>query len=145
MNEELSEQIRQAILKLNERERKILVMRYGLSGQSPMTLEEIGKEFGLSRERIRQIEKEALSKLPWRLQEVFDRIRREIAASRTLQDCRTLQRLVFEGQEDFPQLNASMLASVLIRILADCPLDLQGVQSEGALQDRISEILDQGR
>ena len=81
MNEELSEQLRQAILKLDERELKILVMRYGLSGQSPMTLEEIGKEFGLSRERIRQIEKEALSKLPSQLREVFESIRREIVAS----------------------------------------------------------------
>jgi len=88
MNEELSEQIRQAILKLNERERKILVMRYGLSGQSPMTLEEIGKEFGLSRERIRQIEKEALSKLPSQLKEVFDLLRREIAASSTFNRAR---------------------------------------------------------
>ena len=38
-------------------------MRFGLDGQKPMTLEEVGREFGVTRERIRQIESKALRKL----------------------------------------------------------------------------------
>jgi RNA polymerase primary sigma factor len=57
------EELRRAISELSERERKVLDLRFGLSGQQPLTLEEVGKVFGLSRERIRQIEKEALEKL----------------------------------------------------------------------------------
>jgi len=48
---------------LNEREQEILRLRYGFNGGSEYTLEEIGRRFMLTRERIRQIEKEALSKL----------------------------------------------------------------------------------
>jgi RNA polymerase primary sigma factor len=48
---------------LTERERKILVMRFGLEGDDGMTLEDIGKSFGVCRERIRQIQVEALEKL----------------------------------------------------------------------------------
>jgi RNA polymerase primary sigma factor len=48
---------------LTEREREVLRMRYGFDGGSEYTLEEIGRRFMLTRERIRQIEKEALSKL----------------------------------------------------------------------------------
>jgi len=48
---------------LTERERRILVLRYGLDRGEPRTLEEIGAEFDLTRERIRQIESQALSKL----------------------------------------------------------------------------------
>jgi RNA polymerase primary sigma factor len=48
---------------LSEREREVLRMRYGFTDGSEYTLEEIGKRFMLTRERIRQIEKEALSKL----------------------------------------------------------------------------------
>jgi RNA polymerase primary sigma factor len=48
---------------LSEREREVLRMRYGFADGSEYTLEEIGKRFMLTRERIRQIEKEALSKL----------------------------------------------------------------------------------
>jgi RNA polymerase primary sigma factor len=57
------EELRRAIAELDERQRKVLDLRFGLSGQQPMTLEEVGKVFGLSRERIRQIEKEALERL----------------------------------------------------------------------------------
>jgi RNA polymerase primary sigma factor len=48
---------------LTDREEKIIGLRFGLDGTDPMTLEEIGKRFGLTRERIRQIEIKALSKL----------------------------------------------------------------------------------
>jgi DNA-directed RNA polymerase sigma subunit (sigma70/sigma32) len=48
---------------LSEREQQILRLRYGFIDGSEYTLEEIGKKFMLTRERIRQIEKEALAKL----------------------------------------------------------------------------------
>lgn len=57
------EELRRAIDGLPERERRVLELRFGLSGQQPLTLEEVGKEFNLSRERIRQIEKEAIDRL----------------------------------------------------------------------------------
>lgn len=49
--------------RLNDRERTILRLRFGLDGGSEKTLEEIGAEFGLTRERIRQVQNEALHKL----------------------------------------------------------------------------------
>jgi RNA polymerase primary sigma factor len=48
---------------LNYRERRIIELRYGLGGQDPSTLDEIGRRFNVTRERIRQIEKHALHKL----------------------------------------------------------------------------------
>ncbi len=48
---------------LTERERSILIMRYGIGGDLPCTLEEIGKKLDLTRERIRQIERKALTRL----------------------------------------------------------------------------------
>jgi len=48
---------------LSPREREVLALRHGLSGEEPMTLEMIGQRFGLTRERIRQIEAKALVKL----------------------------------------------------------------------------------
>jgi RNA polymerase primary sigma factor len=48
---------------LNDRERRIVALRFGLSGEEPLTLEEVGKLFGLTRERIRQLEAKALAKL----------------------------------------------------------------------------------
>lgn len=49
--------------KLNTREEEVLRMRFGFNNQDPMTLEEVGKKFGITRERVRQIEKKALKKL----------------------------------------------------------------------------------
>jgi RNA polymerase primary sigma factor len=54
---------RQVLKSLNARERKILRLRYGIEQESDKTLEEIGQTFGLSRERIRQLEVQALRKL----------------------------------------------------------------------------------
>ena len=66
--EELDESLqREEVLKLlenlREKERETLVLRYGLLDDVPRTLEEIGKIFGLTRERVRQIESEAIMKL----------------------------------------------------------------------------------
>lgn len=60
---ELQDGMRSAMDLLTERERKILAYRFGLAGEEEKTLEEIGQEFGLTRERIRQIEASALRKL----------------------------------------------------------------------------------
>ncbi len=48
---------------LNERERKIIDERFGLNGLKPMLLEDVGREFGVSRERIRQLQNAALTKM----------------------------------------------------------------------------------
>jgi RNA polymerase sigma factor (sigma-70 family) len=56
-------QIDAALSELEERERLILVLRFGLHGQEPQTLEQIGEHFGLTRERIRQMQNRALAKL----------------------------------------------------------------------------------
>jgi RNA polymerase sigma factor (sigma-70 family) len=52
-----------ALADLHERERGVIELRYGLTGQEPLTLEEIGTLYGVTRERIRQIEKRTLAKL----------------------------------------------------------------------------------
>jgi RNA polymerase primary sigma factor len=59
----LRNSIDEALGKLSDREAGIIRLRYGLSGRRPQTLEEVGGHFGLTRERIRQIEIEALRKL----------------------------------------------------------------------------------
>ena len=59
----LKEQVREILGSLSDRERKILEMRFGLNGTKSHTLEEVGLEFAVTRERIRQIEAKALLKL----------------------------------------------------------------------------------
>ena len=59
----LREQIREVLGFLTDRERQVLEMRFGLTDGQDHTLEEVGKEFGVTRERIRQIEAKALRKL----------------------------------------------------------------------------------
>ena len=53
---------------LDDRERKIILRRFGLDGGKPKTLEEVGQKFGLTRERIRQLQNIALAKLRSRIQ-----------------------------------------------------------------------------
>jgi RNA polymerase primary sigma factor len=57
------EGVRKALDSLPERERQVIELRYGLSGLEPLTLEEVGRTFGVTRERIRQIETNTLKKL----------------------------------------------------------------------------------
>ncbi len=59
----LRQQVRAVLGSLDGRERRVLALRFGLDDGRPRTLEEVGREFGLTRERIRQIEGEALRKL----------------------------------------------------------------------------------
>ena len=62
-NQMLKEQLAEIISTLSEREQKIIKLRFGIGGGRPHTLEEVGAEFSVTRERIRQIEAKALSKL----------------------------------------------------------------------------------
>ncbi|MDY4163568.1 MAG: RNA polymerase sigma factor RpoD [Sutterella sp.] len=62
-NSSLSETVRQVLDSLSPREAKVLRMRFGIEMQSDHTLEEVGKQFDVTRERIRQIETKALRKL----------------------------------------------------------------------------------
>jgi RNA polymerase sigma factor, sigma-70 family len=59
----LKEDVEQALERLDENERKVLRLRFGLDNDTPHTLKEIGDMMNLSRERIRQIEAKALDKL----------------------------------------------------------------------------------
>ncbi|HWH29107.1 MAG TPA: RNA polymerase sigma factor [Mycobacteriales bacterium] len=70
----LQEQLENVLHSLSERETKVIQMRFGLLDGRPRTLEEVGQEFGVTRERIRQIESKTLSKLrhPSRSQKLRD-------------------------------------------------------------------------
>ena len=59
----LREQLNQVLDGLADRERKVIKFRFGLEDGHPRTLEEVGREFGVTRERIRQIESKTLAKL----------------------------------------------------------------------------------
>ena len=61
--EEVTKRVQDVLATLDNREADVLVRRYGLNNQKAQTLEEIGKEYKLSKERIRQIEEKALKKL----------------------------------------------------------------------------------
>ena len=59
----LNEAVEEALEELSERERRVVRLRFGLDDGQAHTLEEVGKEFGVTRERIRQIEAKALEKI----------------------------------------------------------------------------------
>lgn len=59
----LQDQLREVLDSLSERERRVIELRFGLKSGHPRTLEEVGRVFGVTRERIRQIESKTLSKL----------------------------------------------------------------------------------
>ncbi|MFA6263040.1 MAG: RNA polymerase sigma factor RpoD [Candidatus Babeliales bacterium] len=63
INEDLKEKVREVLKTLTPREEKVLKMRFGIDVASEHTLEEVGKDFSVTRERIRQIEVKALRKL----------------------------------------------------------------------------------
>ena len=56
-------QMRRVLSSLSPRERRVLELRYGLDGEHPRTLDEVGRTFNVTRERIRQIENQSLKKL----------------------------------------------------------------------------------
>ena len=59
----MKEDLRKTLDGLPERERQIIELRYGLNGNDPMTLEQVGQDFGVTRERIRQMEIQTLRRL----------------------------------------------------------------------------------
>src|SRR5207302_670972 len=72
--------VRKALAGLPERERRIVELRFGLDGE-PMALEAIGRELGLTRERVRQLEAHALTKLQNELEGVVRATGDELAQS----------------------------------------------------------------
>jgi RNA polymerase primary sigma factor len=63
MDLSLKEDINQVLATLSDKERDIIELRYGLNGQNPMSLKEIGELYNLTKERIRQIEKKAIERM----------------------------------------------------------------------------------
>ena len=61
--ESLKEEIKRIIAKLNDREQKIIIAYFGIDGSPEMTLDEIGKKYNLTRERVRQIKEKAIRRL----------------------------------------------------------------------------------
>ena len=72
-----ADELHQVLSALGRRERQVIELRFGLQGQPPRTIEEVGQNFGLSPERIRQIEAKALvalrsSRNPQRFRDFLD-------------------------------------------------------------------------
>jgi len=63
LSEVMKAQVEEALCTLTDRESRVLRLRFGMEGGRPHTLEEVGREFGVTRERIRQIEAKALQKM----------------------------------------------------------------------------------
>ncbi len=63
LNESLRTEIERSLATLTQREADVIRLYFGLSGQHPMTLEEIGETFDLTRERVRQIKEKAIRRL----------------------------------------------------------------------------------
>ena len=61
--ESLSIELQRALSTLTERQRGVIMLFYGIGVKHPMTLEDIGEHFGLTRERVRQIKDKAINKL----------------------------------------------------------------------------------
>ena len=68
------ERVHELLRSLDERERKILILRFGLEGEEPHTLEAVAKKFGITRERIRQLEGVALKKIRERFQQSREKL-----------------------------------------------------------------------
>ncbi len=66
-NSEIERWIRQWLDELSDRQRRVIERRYGLSGAEVATLEQLARELGVTRERVRQIQAEALDRLRTRL------------------------------------------------------------------------------
>ena len=69
LDDDLAQSIDQWLLELTEKQRDVVIRRFGLRGHESCTLEEVGQDIGLTRERVRQIQVEALK----RLREIFER------------------------------------------------------------------------
>ena len=76
---EIRRLVRHALILLDERERHIILNRFGLNGGGELTLEEIGRSLNLSRERVRQLEREAKAKLRAGLTHVHPGLGRHVA------------------------------------------------------------------
>ena len=72
----IKQEVKKECKKLSPREQAILDMRFGFSDNITHTLEEVGKEFGVTRERVRQIEAKALEKIDLS----FDELKRKVEA-----------------------------------------------------------------
>ena len=83
----LHEDLRRVLATLEDREQQVIRMRYGLDDGQPRTLDQIGRRFGLSRERVRQIEREVMAKL--RIGERADRVHPATPGDRCFRRART--------------------------------------------------------